>query len=274
MSEQRILRGAVIGYPIEHSLSPILHRSAFEFLDITGSYERIPVQSGELQEFFEKAKSEYDYLSITMPLKEETLNLEVEVDFLARKLQTSNTLFKRNGQWHLTTTDGVGFSDALRNIGRTRFRSALVLGAGGTARAVVGALDGVSEKITVLGRTSTRRDVIEASVLNSEFSYERWSDSPHFEEYDFVVNTTPAGAADLLANAIVDASSALLFDVIYKPWPTVLASRWQDCGGEVINGSELLLYQGIAQLKLVVNQSFDEAELARILRQKLAFSLQ
>lgn len=273
MSEFPVIRGAVLGFPVTHSLSPLLHRQAFSFLEENGSYERIEVAAGSLAEFFQAKKNDFDYFSITMPLKEEALTLDVEVDALAKRLQTSNTLYRRDGQWHLTTTDGAGFLEALTCRGYSRFNSVLVLGAGGTARAVVGALDGIAQRISVLGRTSTRRDVIEASVLASEFEYLRWNDSPGLEQYDLVVNTTPAGAADLLADSLLGKKAQLLFDVIYTPWPTVLASRWSDSGGTVINGSEILLYQGIAQLELVLDRKIDHHSLAEHLRPLLAREL-
>jgi shikimate dehydrogenase len=94
----------------------------------------------------------------------------------------------------------------------------------------------------------------------------RWNDSPHFADYDLVVNTTPAGAADLLADSLFSGDAHLYFDVIYKPWPTVLASRWSDSGGEVINGLELLIYQGIHQLALALDTDIDEASLSSYLR--------
>jgi shikimate dehydrogenase len=81
-----------------------------------------------------------------------------------------------------------------------------------------------------------------------------------------VVNTTPAGAADLLADSLFGGDAKLFFDVIYKPWPTVLGSRWSDVGGEVINGLELLLYQGIHQLSLALDSELDQAALAAHLR--------
>jgi shikimate dehydrogenase len=155
---------------------------------------------------------------------------------------------------------------ALKHEGYSSFKRALVLGAGGTARAVVGALDGVADEIVVLGRTSTRRDVLAAAVAKSSFDYERWNDSPDFASYDLVVNTTPAGAADLLAESLSPGSCSLFFDVIYKPWPTVLGSRWSDSGGVVINGIELLLYQGIQQLSLALDKPLDELALATHLR--------
>lgn len=262
----RTLRGAVIGSPVEHSLSPLLHREALDFLGIEGSYQRQEVPLNTLMEFFQNHQSDFDYLSITMPLKEEALSLPVTIDPVVVRVQSANTLYRRDEQWHLTSTDGSGFISALKHEGFERFQRVLVLGAGGTARAVVGALDGRADQISVLGRTSTRRQVLESSVTKSSFEYLRWNDSPDFSQYDLVVNTTPAGAADLLADSLSPGSCKLLFDVIYKPWPTVLGSRWSDSGGSVINGLELLLYQGIQQLSLALNQDLDELGLATHLR--------
>ena len=87
------------------------------------------------------------------------------------------------------------------------------------------------------------------------------------------MNTTPAGAADLLAEGIDGDISCLLFDVIYKPWPTVLAKKWKNLGAPVISGLELLLYQGIEQLRIVTEKDFDTEKLASNLREKLASAL-
>jgi shikimate dehydrogenase len=261
-----VIRGAVLGQPIEHSLSPLLHREAFAFLGIEGEYNRHEVSVLELEQFFKDREGDFDYLSLTMPLKEEALNLPIIVDPLAARIQSSNTLYRRDGQWHLTSTDGDGLLGALKSAGHEKFKRTLILGAGGTARAVVGALDGVSDEIVVLGRTSTRREVLESAVSRSSFEYLRWNDAPDFPEYDLVLNTTPAGAADLLADSLQTGNKSLLFDVIYKPWPTVLAARWKDTGGQVINGLELLIYQGIAQLELVLDRSLDAEALSSHLR--------
>ena len=261
-----VIRGSILGSPVEHSLSPLLHREAFDFLGIKGEYLRNEVTLGSFSHFFQENKDSFNYFSITMPLKEEALSLLVSLDPLVNRIQSANTLYQRNGMWHLTSTDGSGFISALRHEGHEKFERVLVLGAGGTARAVVGALDGVADEINVLGRTSTRRDVLEGAVQTSTFEYTRWNDIPNFSEYDLVVNTTPAGAADLLADSVQTGACKLLFDVIYKPWPTVLASRWSDSGGKVINGLELLLYQGIQQLSLALDRELDELALATHIR--------
>jgi shikimate dehydrogenase len=271
------VRGAVLGSPVSHSLSPLLHRSIFSHLNLQLDYQAIEVSGGSLDAYLKENEDLFDYLSLTMPFKEEALSLPVEIDPLVGRIKSANTLIKREGEWTLYSTDGLGFVKALESAGHSHFDSVLVLGAGGTARAVVGALDGLAKQVSVLGRTSTRSEVLQAAVVESEFSYLRWSDTPDLTPYDLVVNTTPAGAADILANSVsntfISGSNAILFDVIYKPWPTVLASRWKDSGGTVLNGSEMLLYQGIAQVELALGLNLDYQDLASVLRPILTSAL-
>jgi shikimate dehydrogenase len=261
-----MIRGAVLGSPITHSLSPRLHRAIFDFLKIDGNYEAIEVKSGELSDFFERRSEEFDYFSLTMPLKEEALALGLTVDAVATRVQSANTLYREGDIWKLSSTDGSGLLQALKERNLESFSSVLILGAGGTARAVAGALDSVSNAITVLGRSSNREEALSQAVEIADFTYMRWQQNIGFEEYDLVVNTTPAGAADLLADDVVYGVSAPLFDVIYNPWPTVLASRWLDCSGVVINGLELLLYQGIDQVEKLIGEVPDREALATYLR--------
>ena len=265
-----MIRGAVLGSPISHSLSPVLHRAAFESLGVAGSYEAIDVPSGTLSEFFLRNQSEYDYFSLTMPLKEEAHLLQVICDELALRIGSINTLYKKDGRWFATSTDGSGFLAALVSQGFSSYSNALILGAGGTARAVAGALDGNVKTISVMGRTSTRRDALERCVEKSDFTYLPWSNDPEINSYDLIINTTPAGAADLLAENLPARVTGLLFDVIYKPWPTVLASAWEDRSGKVINGKELLLWQGLDQLELVLAQKIDRQSLSSLLREILS----
>lgn len=265
-----MIRGAVLGSPISHSLSPSLHRAAFESIGVAGSYEAIDVPSGTLSEFFLSNQSEFDYFSLTMPLKEEAHLLQVTCDELSLRIGSINTLYKKEGRWLATSTDGSGFLAALAAQGFSSFSNALVLGAGGTARAVAGALDGNAKTLSVMGRTSTRRDALERCVEESEFTYLPWKNDPDINSYDLIINTTPAGAADLLAENLPAQVSGLLFDVIYKPWPTVLASAWEDRSGKVIYGKELLLWQGLDQLALVLTEEFDRESLASHLREILS----
>ena len=265
-----MIRGAVLGSPISHSLSPVLHRAAFESIGVAGSYEAIDVPSGTLNEFFLSNQSEFDYFSLTMPLKEEAHLLEVTCDELSLRIGSINTLYKKEERWFGTSTDGSGFIAALAAQGCSDFSNALILGAGGTARAVAGALDGNAKTVSVMGRTSTRRDALERCVERSDFTYLPWHNDPNINSYDLIINTTPAGAADLLAENLPAQVSGLLFDVIYKPWPTLLASAWEDRSGKVINGKELLLWQGLDQLALVLTQNIEREILSSHLREVLS----
>ena len=254
MSE-KVLKGAVLGFPIEHSLSPLLHKSAFKLLDIAGDYTAIEVRSGNLEKFLIDQGSDFDYFSLTMPLKEEALELgiSIEIDELGQRIQSLNTLVNRDGQWSATSTDGSGFLKSLTNAGYDRYEKVLILGAGGTARAVAGALDDIADNVDVMRRSVRRSAAIAACFTKIECDFLDWDDQIDLRKYDLVVNTTPSGAADLVADNLATRIDAVLFDVLYKPWPTLLARRWSDSGGRTISGLELLLYQGIDQLNLVTS---------------------
>lgn len=253
----KVLKGAVLGFPIEHSLSPLLHKTAYKLLDISGEYTAIEVQSGQLEKFIIDRGGEFDYLSLTMPLKEEALELgiPIQIDELGQRIQSLNTLVNHEGNWLATSTDGSGFLKALSRAGCDRFESVLILGAGGTARAVAGALDDIAESVDVMRRSARRSAAIAACFTKIECHFLDWDDQIDVRKYDLVVNTTPSGAADLVADNLATHIGAVLFDVLYKPWPTLLARRWSDAGGRTISGLELLLYQGIDQLNLVTAMS-------------------
>lgn len=249
------VKAAVLGNPIAHSLSPVLHGKAFEVLGIAGTYEAIKVESGGLSEFLRRQGQSYDYLSLTMPLKEEVLDIakasSIKVDDLAQRIQSVNTLVKSGTGWSATSTDGSGFIKALANAGYDHFNSVLILGAGGTARAVAGALDEIADSVSIMGRSVRRNAGIAACFRKLVPEFIVWDDQIDLRQFDLVVNTTPSGAADLVAENIPSKVEGLLFDVLYKPWPTLIARRWSDGGGKVISGLELLLYQGIDQINIV-----------------------
>jgi len=264
-----VLKGAVLGSPIKHSLSPVLHESAYKFLGIEGQYSAIEVNSGELGNFLENFSHDMDYLSLTMPLKEEALNLDLDFDSESLRIRSINTLVKEEERWKASSTDGSGFTNALLSSGYKQFERVLILGAGGTARAIAGVASGFTNEVHIMGRSQSRADSIASCVVGAQFQYLMWDDSLSIASYDLVINTTPAGAADLFADSIARVEGKLLFDVIYKPWPTVLGRKWSDLGGKVLNGLELLIYQGIDQLSLVTPIP-DAQALASHLRQVLA----
>ena len=109
MSDLKI-SGAVLGSPISHSLSPLLHRAIFSHLGLSLDYRAIEVVSGSLKTFLAENESNFDYFSLTMPLKEEALALSIAIDPLVSRIQSSNTLVKRGAEWNLFSTDGIKYS--------------------------------------------------------------------------------------------------------------------------------------------------------------------
>ena len=108
-----MINGAVLGSPIAHSLSPLLHAIAYQHCGIKGSYEAIKVGSGELSSFIKSTQK--NCLSLTMPLKEEALLIADEISETAKKISGGNTLFLRNNKWNLESTDVAGFEYSLKS---------------------------------------------------------------------------------------------------------------------------------------------------------------
>ena len=255
----------VLGSPISHSLSPLLHQTAYEFLGVKATYSSYEVQTGQLQSFLNGKGSQLNNLSLTMPLKEEALTIADSVTDIARQIQSGNTVQKIDGQWCLTSTDVEGFTFALQSHNRNAQGSILIIGAGATARAVVAACDGVSEKVTVVNRNPDREKSIRSSGPHLTFDFVPWESPIDFESYDLVVNTTPSDVASVFLDQI-ETVSASFFEVLYNPWPTALLSKWRNAGGYGIDGLDLLIHQAISQVELFSSRSVNRFEMAQLLR--------
>ena len=264
-----MIRAAVLGSPIAHSLSPLLHQSAYKILGAQGTYEAIEVAAGELAQFLKGKDSDWTGFSLTMPLKEEVLAIANVIDPVAQKISSANTLFRRDNLWFASSTDITGFGFALDSRGFTNAKSAIILGAGATARAVVGALDGRIDEIRIVSRNTGREEAIRKCATKSVISFVPWEYTTPIAQSDLVVNTTPLYGADLFADYLPSKISSLFFEVLYRPWPTVLHSRWRENGGETMDGIDLLVHQAIEQIALFSGKSVDRASMAQELR-KLA----
>ena len=259
-----ILAG-VLGSPISHSLSPLLHKTAYEFLGIGGSYSAFEVQSGQLKRFLDNEGSALNNVSLTMPLKEEALSIADSVSDLARQIQGGNTLSKQDGLWNLTSTDVEGFTFALESHNRNAMGDVLIIGAGATARAVIAACDGVSRSVSVINRNPDRELAIRNSAPNLVVDFISWGLSIDFNKYDLVVNTTPGNTAALFVDQVT-AISGTFFEVLYNPWPTAFLSKWRESGGHGIDGLDLLIHQAISQIEIFSTSSIDRVGVAKMLR--------
>jgi shikimate dehydrogenase len=260
-----MIRAAVLGSPISHSLSPLLHRTAYQLLGIEATYSAHEVVSGQLRKFLDHEGSDLNSISLTMPLKEEALTIADSVSDISRQIQSGNTLHKVSGKWNLTSTDVEGFSNALLFHKVVPDGATLIIGAGATARAVVAACDGISKSITLVNRNPSRERSIRKTASHTKIAFLPWDVSIDFANFDLIVNTTPGTTASVFIDHIT-VTPGVFFDVLYKPWPTPLLSKWRSAGGYGIDGLDLLIHQAISQVEIFAATTVNRVELAQRLR--------
>ena len=251
------MRAAVLGSPIAHSLSPVLHRAAYRALGLAGHrYDRFEVDEAGLPGFLadlDVAGGHWSGLSLTMPLKRAVIPLLDEVSPRALAVDAVNTvLFHRDGRRTGDNTDVPGLVAALAERGVTEVESAAVLGAGATASSALAALAEVcTGAVTAYVRGPERAAQMAAlgERLGLKVTALPWERAAEAFATPLVISTTPVGATDALAGLVPDAPGAL-FDVLYHPWPTELAAAWSARGGVVLGGLDLLVHQAVLQCEM------------------------
>jgi shikimate dehydrogenase len=267
----------VLGSPVAHSLSPVLHGAAYEALGLTGwTYERVQCDAAALPGLVGGLDATWVGLSVTMPGKKAALALATSASTRARRLGVANTLVRAGDGWVADCTDVDGVAGALRVAGVQAPASttagasitagpsitagasgAVLLGAGGTASAAVGALDDLgTESVTVVvrdpGRAADTRAVARAYGMSERtVRFDELGDDD-LGRATALVSTTPAGAVDeALAERLVGAlpPGAVVLDAVYHPWPTPLAAAATRRGLAVATGLDMLLHQAFGQVE-------------------------
>ncbi|MEV3911596.1 shikimate dehydrogenase [Streptomyces canus] len=246
-------RAAVLGKPIAHSLSPVLHRAAYEELGLTGwSYDRFELDEAALPGFVGHLGPEWAGLSVTMPLKRAVIPLLDEISETAASVEAVNTVvFTEDGRRLGDNTDIPGMVAALRERGIEQVESAAILGAGATASSALAALARIcTGEVVAYVRSEARAAEMRqwGARLDVDVRTADWADAAEALDAPLVIATTPAGATDALAHAVPERPAAL-FDVLYDPWPTELAARWSMIGGAVVSGLDLLVHQAVLQVE-------------------------
>ncbi|MGW4892793.1 shikimate dehydrogenase [Kitasatospora sp. NPDC004240] len=253
-------RAAVLGSPIAHSLSPVLHRAAFAALGLDGwRYERFEVDEAALPGFVAGLdEAEWAGLSLTMPLKRAIIPLLDEVSDTARSVDAVNTVvFTADGRRVGDNTDVPGLVNALRERGVEKVPAAAVLGAGATASSALAALAQIcTGEVTVYVRSAERAREMAGlgERLGLDLRTADWERGAEALERPLTVSTTPVGATDGFAAALPAAPGAL-FDVLYHPWPTALAAACAERGATVLGGLDLLVHQAVLQSERFTGRS-------------------
>jgi len=270
------MRAAVLGKPIAHSLSPVLHRAAYQALGLGDwSYEAAECDEAGLPEYVTSRGGDWAGLSLTMPLKRAVLPLLDRTDPLAIATGSANTVVFRADGRHGYNTDVRGIIDALAEVGVRSAGRVLILGAGATAcsaLAAAGELGATGADVAVRDPARAGGLLAAADRLGLRVRLRDIGEVAG-ERPELLVSTVPAGAADLYAERVLATrqAPAAVLDVVYAPWPTPLATAAAAAGAAVAGGFAMLLHQAAAQVELMTGKAAPveamraagEAELAR-----------
>jgi shikimate dehydrogenase len=248
------MKAAVLGSPVGHSLSPVLHNAAYKALELDHTYSAIEITESELGKFLETVDSDWLGVSLTMPLKEVAFDFADVCDELATTTGAINTLVFGSAI-QASNTDVLGLVDAIGEAQAKDVTTGVIIGSGATARSALVALHKLgASQVNCVARNES--DIARLSKLASElgvsFKRQVLADS-NWLSAEVVINTTPIGVMDADARDVI-APSGLLLDVVYNPWPTQLADSWAVNGGTIVSGLSMLLHQAGHQVTLMTGQ--------------------
>jgi shikimate dehydrogenase len=252
----------VIGDPIEHTLSPIMHNAAFNALKLDYAFLAFKVKPAEVENAVNGMRAlNILGLNVTMPHKKAVINYLDEIDQTAKFLNAVNTIHNKNGKLLGFNTDGVGALKALKENGvNPKGKRVLLLGSGGAARAIAYALVQEADELVVLNRTVEQAKEL-ASLLERTFNKKVVADSlspkiiqGNLPDYDILVNATSIGMKPNANQSPVAPewlkSNLAVMDIVYNPVETKLAKEAKAAGAKVISGVEMLIYQGAASFEI------------------------
>ncbi len=261
----------LLGEPVDHSLSPIMHNAAYEEMGLDWCYLAIPCDKKNLAKVTNALRLvDCKGLNVTIPHKQEVLKACNKLTSIANDIQAVNTLIpEKNNQWIGANTDVEGFLMPLKDQNLIN-KSAVVIGCGGSARAVVMGLNNLKiKKITIIGRNENSLDIFvknmkelsrKKNILIEGINNKILNVTPYIEEADLIINTTPIGMKRgkneqeniPLGYEIWNSLSnqTILYDLIYTPRPTNWLKIGQQKNCFTIDGLDMLVEQGALSIKL------------------------
>ena len=257
----------VIGDPIEHTLSPTIHNAAFNHLNLDFVFLAFRVKAADLEKAIQGMRGLGIHgLNVTMPHKSTVISFLDEVDPIVKFLGSANTILNNDGRLSGFNTDGVGALKALRENGvELSGKKVLLIGAGGAAKAIAFSLAEEVGELVVLNRTSEKAKEL-AAVLGQRFGKKvvggpLSSDTiqKNLRDSDILINATKVGMHPRENQTMVEPqwlrSDLTVMDIVYNPIETRLAKDAKAVGAKVINGVEMLIYQGAASFELWTSRS-------------------
>lgn len=246
---------AVLGYPIHHSKSPLLHNASYRHLGLDGDYSNIEVRQGELSSFVEKSASEFEAFSITMPLKEEAFALATTCDELSSSIGVANTLIQKSGEWIGSNTDILGFKEILTRHFSSNLQNPVILGSGSTAKSALVALSklGVTS-IRMMARNVTKVEHIGGLFPTLQIAYCPWGGEIH--DASIVISAVPE-----VSGVSFSSNVSQFLDVTYSENRKYLIESIKAPQYSYRDGLNLLVYQAahqVLQMRSVDESCYEE----------------
>ena len=256
---------AIIGDPVEHSLSPVLHNAAFKELGLNLVYVAFTVTRNELRDTITCARRlDLRGLNVTMPHKNAVMKYLDKIDSTAKSIGAVNTILNDGGKLVGFNTDGIGAMRALQENGISpEEKKILLLGAGGAAKAIAFQAAQEVKELVILNRTSEKAERL-TEVLRREFGKKVKGGALSSEilkeevkDVDILVNATSVGMHPDVNRNLVPKSSLrpdlCVMDIIYSPLETKLVIDAKAVGAKVVSGLEMLIYQGAVSFEIWTN---------------------
>ncbi len=252
----------IFGNPVEHSISPKMHTFAIEGLKLNASYTKTHLEDGKkLKDIF---LSNFDGANVTVPHKEIAFSLCDEIRGIAKDIKAVNTLINENGKMVGYNTDAEGFYKSVQTFGT--INSVLILGAGGTSKAISSIFRKNKIEPTILNRSASRLESFQKEKFNT-YTH----DSFKTQSFDLIVNTTSAGLEtntypapqEIMKN--IFANSKYAIDVIYNK-NTPFLSLAKSFNIPTKDGSDMLLYQGILAFNIFYQNRFSFKEIEQFMK--------
>ncbi|QTL98555.1 shikimate dehydrogenase [Iocasia frigidifontis] len=277
----------LIGYPIGHSYSPLLHNSTLRRLGLNYVYLAFSVKPGELADAVVGIRSlNIRGVNVTIPYKEEVISLLDKIDPLAERVGAVNTIVNDEGILKGYNTDVIGIKRMIEEDAGFMIeeKNVVIVGAGGAARAVgVAVCESGAAGITIINRTHKKAkllaDFLEKTYSNLSIGYVELSVDQYYnviKEADLLIDTTPIGMApEIKVSPVIEPQALhrdlLVIDLVYNPAETVLLKAARDVNASCLNGEGMLLYQGIESFKLWTGHEPEVTKWKEILKKRKNF---
>lgn len=267
MEQSKII--AIIGKPVRHSLSPIIHKAGYKKLGL--NYRYIAVEPTNLRQTISDFRDlGFSGFNVTMPFKEKIIKMLDRVDASAKKIGAVNTVVNRNGKFVGYNTDGIGAVNALKKVVHLKRKKVLLVGSGGAAKAIAFALKKNGVILAIASRKIGHAKKLARKVKAKAIEIKK-IDS--LDGFDVLINATPIGMEPNTRETPIKGSflrkGLVVFDIVYKPLETKLLkeARKKEC--KTINGTEMLLEQAFEGFKLFTGKKAPEKEMRRALTRVL-----